>query len=434
MLPDLGCRSALLLQGPAGPFFRRLADELLAGGVAVTKINLHAGDAFFFPGPRALAYRGSRAEWPAFVRSVFEERAIDAIFVFGDCRPYHRDAIAEARAAGVAVWVLEEGYLRPDYITLEAEGVNGHSKLPRDPDFYRAHDPGPGAPPHRIPRSFSAGAWYSTLNALAFTLRRNAFPEYEHHRPLNAWKQTFWWCRGAYRKVHHAVRERGMITRFAEELSGRFFFVPLQVHCDFQILHSPYEDVTDFIREVLASFATHAAPDAHLVLKHHPMDRAYREYGSLLRELAERHGVSGRVHYVHDLHLPTLLRHARGTITINSTVGLSSIHHGTPVKTTGTAIYDMPGLTHQGSLESFFREPEPVDRDLYLAFRHYLEHHNQANGSVWRRIPGWRFGTGVRWFEGKPHRPEQLRSADDVEESSGEEAELPALRNLRAGR
>jgi capsule polysaccharide modification protein KpsS len=415
VLSDLGCRHALLLQGPAGPFFRRFAVELRAEGIDVTKVNLHPGDALFFPGPDAVPYRGTRADWPAFVRSVIEERGIDALFVFGDCRPYHRDAIAVARALGVAVWVFEEGYLRPDHITLERDGVNGHSSLPRDPEFYRRHDPGPpaeAAVPTASP--FGAAAWWSTLNALAFTLR-GGFPHYQHHRPLNAWLHTFLHVRGFFRKQLNALRERGLLDRFAGPLSGRYFFVPLQVHCDFQLLHSRYDDVLQFVREVAATFAAHADPRDHLVLKHHPMDRPYRQYHAFMRTLAAEHGLTGRLWYVHDLHLPTLLQHARGTITINSTVGLSSIHHGTPVKTLGTAVYDMPGLTHQGTLAEFLRDPGAPDLDLYQAFRNYLERTNQANGSVWRRLPSHPWGTGVRWF--KP-----LRAHDSAPSS----APLPA--------
>ncbi|WP_250313331.1 capsular polysaccharide export protein, LipB/KpsS family, partial [Escherichia coli] len=32
---------------------------------------------------------------------------------------------------------FEEGYLRPQFITVEEGGVNAYSSLPRDPDFYR---------------------------------------------------------------------------------------------------------------------------------------------------------------------------------------------------------------------------------------------------------------------------------------------------------
>jgi capsule polysaccharide modification protein KpsS len=79
-------------------------------------------------------------------------------------------------------------------------------------------------------------------------------------------------------------------------------------------------------------------------------------------------------------------------------VGLSSIHHGTPVKVLGDAIYDLPGLTHQGELGDFLRSPGVVDDELYRAFRAYLEHNNQANGSFYVRLPNRRTPTGVRWF------------------------------------
>jgi capsule polysaccharide modification protein KpsS len=67
-------------------------------------------------------------------------------------------------------------------------------------------------------------------------------------------------------------------------------------------------------------------------------------------------------------------------------VGLSSLTHGTPVKCLGRAIYDMPGLTHQGSLAEFFANPAPVDRQLYRRFRRWLRETNQLNGSVWSRL------------------------------------------------
>lgn len=409
--PDLGVSHALLLQGPAGPFMRRFASELEAEGIAVTKVNFHAGDVFFFRGPDAIAFRGTFEEWPEFVEALIEERGVDGVFAFGDCRPLHRVAFEVARRRGARVWALEEGYLRPDWFTLEEHGVNGNSQMPRDPAFYRALDlPEPPEPVDVGPR-FHLTSWYSTLNALAFTHLNGGFPHYEHHRNLNAWYHTFVWCRNVVRKRRYAWQERGMIERFAGPLSGRYFLVPLQVHCDFQILHSPYEDVLEFVEEVLETFAAKASPDDHIVFKHHPMDRAYREYGALFVELARRHGLEGRLHYCHDLHLPTLLKHAKGTLTINSTVGLSSMHHGTPVKCTGTAVYDMPGLTHQGTVEAFLHAPGQVDADLYHRFRRYLLHVNQVNGSFYKRPPGARRFTGARWFPGLPARAAQSRPA-----------------------
>lgn len=402
MPPELRCRHALLLQGPAGPFFRRFADELRAAGSRVTKVNLHAGDALFFRGPEAVAFRGSRDEWPAFVRALIRERGIDAMFLFGDCRPYHRRAIEVARELDVAIWVFEEGYLRPDYVTLERDGVNGNSSMPRDPELFRrlARDLPEVDPPESAGPSFARAAVYYIVSATAMTFFNRGYRHYEHHRDMHALRQAACWVRGAARKVRFGMRERGLIDDLSGARSGRYFFVPLQVHCDFQLTHSPYADVPDFIREVVEAFALHAPVTDSLVLKHHPMDRAYREYGPLVRKLAARHGLGDRLVYVHDLHLPTLLKHARGTVTINSTVGLQSLHHGTPVKVMGTAVYDLPGLTFQGTLADFLRDPGEVDRQVYLGFRRYLEHTNQANGNLYKRLPGRHSGTGMRWFPG----------------------------------
>jgi len=417
--PAFGLQHALLLQGPAGPFMKRFARELRAHGVAVTKVNFHAGDELFFPpwvaGVDVVAYRGDRPEWPGFVRRLIEERAVDGVFVFGDCRPLHRAAIEEAREAGARVFVFEQGYLRPDWVTLEPEGVNGLSHLPTEPATYLEADL--PDPPRATPvgSSFGLGAWFYTLDAIAFTLDPGRFPHYEHHRPHNAIAHAAWWVRGAARKQWFRVLERGLQARFARELSGRYFFVPLQVHCDYQLEHSPYGDVIEFIEEVVATFAREGDPDEHLVFKHHPMDRPFREYGALFRALRERHDLGERLHYVHDLHLPTLLTHARGTVTINSTVGLQSMHHETPVHVMGTAIYDMPGLTSRSPLAEFFREPGSVDMTLYEAFRRWLLHFNQANGNFNKPLESAPTPTGIHWFRGSPlgARPKERRHEDE---------------------
>ncbi|UJR86888.1 hypothetical protein [Sandaracinus amylolyticus] len=418
LLPDeLTCKSALLLQGPSGPFMSRFAEELRAAGIRTTKVNLYAGDTLFYRGPDVVSFRGTPEEWPAFVARLMEEREVDAIFLFGDCRAYHVRAIAAARARGAAVWVFEEGYLRPEWITLERDGVNGHSRLPRDPDVYRrAALPQP--PPSRpVEGSFSASAWYSTLSALAYTHFNRGFPHYEHHRPFNAYYHAFAWVRGAVRKQWYLRRETPLLSRLEGELTGRFFLVALQVHNDSQLGHSKYRDIPEFIREVIATFAEHGDPAHVLVIKHHPMDRPFREYGGLVEQLAREHGIHERVWYIHDLNLPTLLRHARGTVTINSTTALQSLHHGTPVKALGTAVYDMPGLTHQGDLASFFRDPDTFDRALHEQFRRWLLWHNQHNGSFYRRADEELAGTGVRWRREIPAHELGVRD-DAVDEVS----------------
>ncbi len=398
-------KHVLLLQGPLGPFFRRLGDDLRTAGARVTKINFNGGDWLFYPG-QAVIYRRRLDEWPAFFQRFLAEQKVDVVMLFGDCRPIHRKAHEIALAHGVEICVFEEGYVRPDYVTLERLGVNGHSQVPRAPMFYRCIPAYRAQDPLPVGNSFWHAAAWATLYYSASILGRPIFRHYLHHRPLGA-REVLPWLRALWRKPLYAHRERGMQQRLETELSEKFFLVPLQVHCDAQVrVHSGYRSVEDFIRQTLRSFAAHAPADTHLVIKHHPMDRGYTDYGNSIALQARKLGVSNRVHYIHDQHLPTLLQHARGVVVINSTVGMSALHHRTPVKVTGSAIYDIRGLTYAGTLDNFWQAAAhtTVDHELYRRFHAYLVEHTQINGNFYKAlaIPGSR--AGLAW-ETLPEQP-----------------------------
>ena len=422
MLSELRCRHALLLQGPMGPFFGRLAADLRNQGIEVTKVHFNSGDELFYRRPGSLRFRGGAGEWPGYLKNLLRERGIDAVLLFGDCRPLHRAAIPVAREAGAEVWVFEEGYLRPDFITLEREGVNGHSRLPKDADFYRreaARLPLASAP-QPVGPTFARAALYASLYSIALTVGRPRYPRYRHHRPLNAFFQAAAWSRGGARKVWHLWSEREAEALVAGPLRGRYFFVPLQVHLDAQITHSSFRSIEDFLRRVVREFSESAALDCHLVVKHHPADRAYRDYSSLLRRLERRHNLGGRLHYLHDTHLPTLLKNACGTVTMNSTVGLSSLYHRTPVAVLGDAVYAFPEMTFSGPLADFFADPGEVDSALVAAYCRYLRAANQINGSFYRRLPGTLSQTGLR-----------CESAENGSPEGGRRGGAPRLRLLK---
>ena len=388
----------LLLQGPVGPFFSRLAGDLRRAGAEVCKINFNGGDWLFCPKGQA-SFRGTLADWPGFLDRMITERSADLVFLFGDCRPIHGIAREVARRRGVTVCVFEEGYIRPDYITLEEYGVNGYSPLPSSPEDYLSAPVSNEKPTMPVGNTFWHMAAWDILYYLAGALGAPVFRRYTHHRPLSL-TEALPWVAALWRKCRYAVTERGVQGRLAASLSGRYFLVPLQVHTDGQIrVHSAFGSVAEFIRHTVYSFAAHAPADTFLVLKHHPLDRGYNDYTALIRGLSRELGLGGRVIYVHDPHLPTLLHHARGVVVINSTVGLSAIHHGTPVKACGSAIYDMEGLTFQGSLDDFWkaaRSAEP-DRWLYIRFRNYVIEHSQLNGNYYKRLKGTSLCTGIDW-------------------------------------
>ncbi len=398
MLADFAGLRVLLLQGPNGPFFRRVARGLERVGAVPLKINLNLADWLFFPGPHARSYRGTFEDWPCFFEQDLKERKVDVVFLFGDRRPYHEAAIRVARACGVEVFVFEEGYLRPNHVTIERDGVNVRSLMPKEPSAYSELS-GEVSSPLEVRHAFVWSVYYTILNSFAVTLGRPLFPHYQHHRDVRTWFQALLWARGFWRRAYYAGRERSLLGKCAGEWSGRYFLVALQVHNDSQVRDSRFADVEEFLRETVASFAAHARPEERLVVKHHPADRAYRDYGMLLRELARAHALGARLVYVHDLHLPTLLRHARGTVVLNSTVGLSSLFHGTPVFACADAVYTRMGLTFAGPLAEFWRDPLPVDRQRYQSAYRYLVRENQANGSIWVALPTGE-PSGLVWPEG----------------------------------
>lgn len=378
-----GRRRILLLQGPMGPFFDRLAVFLRDQGCEVHKVNLNGGDEWYYRQPGAVAFRDTPDRWPHFVDDLLERHRIDAVLLFGDCRPYHRSAILRARTRGVAVFVFEEGYVRPNYVTFEMGGVNAYSMLPRFPSVLgmSALQRPTLAPPRR---SFQRMAWFAVVYYLWGRVRRDHYQNYRHHKPFEIYPEGWYWLRAFARKQLYRVTERGMEARLTGPLRKRFFLAPLQVFNDSQIRHhSDYRSVRGFIAEVIASFARHAPQDVHLVFKQHPMDRGHRDYREQVARNAAHYGVSGRVHLIHDQHLPALLKAARGTVMVNSTVGISALFHGCPVKLMGRAIYDMPGLVFEGPLERFWTEAAPPDPELVERLRTYLIQMTQVGGSFY---------------------------------------------------
>jgi capsular polysaccharide export protein len=393
-------KKILLLQGPIGPFFARLAKDLRAVDAQVHKVNFNGGDWLFFPAD-AINYRGGMAHWPAYLEALLLRLRIDVVILMGDCRPIHRAAHEVATRLGLEVGVFEEGYIRPDFVTLERFGVNGNSRISKNPATYVA---AAAKMPKLIP--VAKPYWYMVLFGflyyIAGSLGKPFFPNYIHHRPLHL-AEGLAWVRSVWRKQKYRLKERGIQSKLTTELQGRYFLVPLQVFNDAQVtVHSKLGCVENFIELTLESFARNSPVGTMLVLKHHPMDRGYRDYTALIKRIAHELGISKRVLYVHDLNTPALLDHARGVVVINSTVGLSALAHKAPTKTCGSAMYDLPGLTFQGSLDAFWHAAQTCKPDeiLFDNFRSHLIVRTQLNGSFYRRLKLPASATGLVWGRG----------------------------------
>jgi len=393
-------KNVLLLQGPVGPFFKRFAFDLKQAGANVYKINFNGGDSFFYP-TSSIHFRKSFGEWPEYFLKIIEQHKIDSVLLFGDCRMYHRIARSIAQAKGLYVGVYEEGYIRPNFITFENLGTNGHSKLPKNADFYNRLNDRDILRSNvvQLGNSFWYAAWYAMLYYLFSALLSPLFPYYQHHRSLEL-SEIRYWIKSIWRKQYYKLKEFRLKKYLNQQMHKEYFLVPLQVATDFQIReHSSYDSCHTFIKEVMRSFSKYSPSNTLLVIKHHPLDRGHNDYQSFIERKAVQYGIKNKVYYIHDLHLPTLLHHARGVVVINSTVGLSAFNHNLPVKTMGQAIYDLPGLTYQKSLDSFWTDAHffKIDQMLRKNFQGYLIKKTQINGSFYLRIANSSNKSGIRW-------------------------------------
>jgi capsular polysaccharide export protein len=403
-------RRVLLLQGPLGPFFRRLANELNEAGATVKKINFNGGDFAFYPF-NAENFRGDASQWPRYLEQYLKKENIDLVLLFGDCRDLHQAAHEIATRHNIDVGVFEEGYVRPDHVTLELYGVNGHSQISRDANFYLAPEQTiSSVQSYQVGNTFRFAAMWAMMYYTASTLFKPFFSKYKHHRPLGI-LEGLPWVRGAWRKYKYAIKERHVQKQLTGERSKHYYLVPLQVYNDAQVqVHSDFDSIKLFISEVMTSFAENSPKDTYLVIKQHPMDRAYRDYALYISRLAEKFSIADRVQYIHDQHLPSLLEHARGVVVINSTVGLSALHHGAPLKVCGNAIYDMAGLTYQGQLNDFWHDAQHyyINEALYLNYLNYLIRNTQLNGSFYRRLKLTHSSTGLVWNDIDPKTAQNL--------------------------
>jgi capsular polysaccharide export protein len=382
----------LLLMGPLGSFFARLAAYLEARGVPVWKVSFPLHE-FGFPAHQRLAYTAPMGEFRSFLLKEFESKGIRHLFMYGDFIDPHRIAIDLVRECNarrssdnqLEAWVFELGYVRPNYISLELERVNARSGLNRPVDYYHALPPVEAVPKTERSRDLRWRKWWKTPTFVQHAFTRYpiiAGPHKLQPRPSYLLAQVL----GLARKHLYQCSERPILSRLHRETS--YILVPLQVASDSQIsMGSHYPGMEPFIEDLIRSFASHGRPQDVLAFKHHPRDRGYNHYGKLIRQLADAHGISDRVLYFHDGALGPILKRARAVLTINSTVGLQALYHGRPTKVLGQTFYNMPGLTDQQSLQHFWQEPQGSDRALFRRFYTHLIETTQINGNFDGRFP-----------------------------------------------
>jgi capsular polysaccharide export protein len=378
-----GTRVFLFLQSHPSFFGREVVRHMRGKGQTCHVVNLYLGDWWFRLGTGAVNYTGSLADWPDWLETFIDRHRITDIVYYADQRPYHRIARKIARARGIDCTAYEFGYLRPDYITLERGGMGPFSHFPDDPDQIErlASDLPDRMPDGYYPYGFSDEAVNEVSYHLIPWFLPFLFPRYRRDRlytPLTEYISYIPKLLLKRRRMREA--DRVVEARCAD--NAPFFTVIMQMQGDYQVRRAAaYPHLNDMVNEVLASFAEHAPEDARLVFKMHPLENAVERRPRNIRRAAVDHGLAERVDVIDGGNLTRLYNRTSGIVLLNSTAGLTGILQGIPVKTLGIAIYDMPRLTHQGPLDSFWTAPQRPDPNTAAAFRKLLTTSIQVKGN-----------------------------------------------------
>lgn len=373
-LPLAG-RRFLIVTAPFGPFSRQMAKTLRRRGAEVTRMIFNAGDAFDWKDPSAIRFTQSVREWSRRVQRLGDN--FTDLIVFGEAGPYNQAVLNQAEQMPARVWVLENGYFRPDWITVERNGVNARSQLPRHARGYGApiDPPAPHRPAGRVlPHHVVNISLYHTVQILG----RLLYPRYSRPYAQSALAQCF----GHIRRFIALALTGGDVDVEALADRGPFFIVCLQREGDVQLLrYSSYPDNTAFLAAVMESFSRHAPEEARLVVKNHPLDPGLLDQSEITRCLAAEYGIQERVDYIDGGNLARLCRASSGMVVNNSSAALSALGFATPVKVMGQAFFDFEGLTDQQPLERFWFTPKAPDPELFTRFRSHVLERSQVNGS-----------------------------------------------------
>lgn len=371
-----------------GPFFRNLQRSLEAEGAEVTRVLFNAGDVLFAPDRNRVRMTGSLDDWRSWMTTHLAEKRPDTIVLFGAKRPAHRIARDLAEEAGIRVLALEEGYLRSGYVTCEEGGNNDQSPVcGMVPDLEEEIDAPSSA---KIGSSFRIMSWWGFLY---FTTRIFFSPKSDEpliHRPLRGpITEAIFWLRNIFRLTTSRWLEAPRIHQLFRKHDQDYFLVPLQMPSDSQMGAAARGwNIERLVDATIRAFVAKRSV-SKLVFKLHPLDGHAKSREKMIRKIAGIHGVSDEVVILHSGSIAKLSIHSRGMILINSTSGMTAIHHGTPLLVMGEAVFRHESLVHCGNdeadIEAFMVEQRAASAKKRHAFERFLAREALVPGDFYKR-------------------------------------------------
>ena len=361
---------------------------LRKAGAEVWRVGFNAGDRAFWFHPRSyIPFRGSAEQWPDTFSALIEEKGVTDIVLYGDTRPIHAQAVAEAKARGICVHVFEEGYMRPFWVTYERGGTNGNSRLmdmsiAQMQEALAQSDMDAPLPPARW-GDMRQHIFYGALYHWFVMFRNGHYRNFRPHRSMTVTKEFQLYLRRLLLMPLQAI-DRRVATLRIKYGGFPYHLALLQLEHDssFQ-MHSPFDTMPDFLEVVIEGFAAGAPRHHHLVFKAHPLEDGRVPVRRSIRQLARKHGVLDRVHYVRGGKLAQLMNDARTAVTVNSTAGQQVLWRGIPLKVFGKAVYNQPEFVSDQPLPQFFKGATRPDHKAYKDYRRYLLETSQLPGGFY---------------------------------------------------
>jgi capsular polysaccharide export protein len=381
-------RVFLFLQGPHGPFFWLLSQQLRAAGARAYRVGFNRGDDVFWPdGESYIAQTEPLEGWEAHVEELLETHGVTDLVLYGDTRPIHAVAIRAAKARKITVHVFEEGYLRPYWVTYERGGANGNSPvMQRSVGQMRRALRGRDLDLREAPARWGelrGHVFYGALYHGLVLLANRRYAAVRPHRNLSVPQEFRLYLRRLALMPFHWL-DRMLATQAIKTGGFPYHLALLQLEHDASFRdHGPFATQADFIETVIAGFAEGAQAHHHLVFKAHPLEDGRVPLRADIRRIAAKHGVTDRVHFVRGGKLARLLDGARSAVTVNSTAAQQALWRGLPLKCFGQAVYRKPEFVSVQPLAAFFRDPARPDSRAYREFRHYLLETSQIAGSFY---------------------------------------------------
>jgi capsular polysaccharide export protein len=396
----------LILQGDWEGGLTKVAKDLQANGTKVSKVLFEPCDLRYkLCGIISEKFDAPLSGFSDWLSQKIDELDIDCLLIYNEYRPYNRRGFDLAKEKNIQCIVLELGLLRPDFISIYSRERDLFDYLQNR--WHELEISGDELEDIEEPKKFRSSSTTYKIRQFAIAYLCNRFitfffQQFKHYEDQRKMDFIHHFSAGVKSQLrfHRRAKQKRFDKILESKWSKGYYLIPLQVHCDSQIKErskfqgsSPIED---FIVHVVDSFEKHAPENTKLIFKVHPIDRGYADYAKFIENLGKRFNKE-RLYYLDRISNPIALKNARGCVMINSSMGISALLHGTPVKTLGKASFDLPELTFQGSLDDFWTQASSPDPMRVKNFINLLKLTSQGQGTFYQKIFDVKGESKIKW-------------------------------------